>query len=421
MHGADGVHFDDGIVGEILLRLPAGSVLRCRAVCTAWRRVADSPELLAAHARRRPLEILQYARTEIWPDDGVRREAASGSGEDFDVHAVAVFSGARRLLARYPVAEKNPMHMSMPYSPLLASCDGLLLLGHGRGYEQRPYASYLVCNPATRQWTELPHLTAGFAAAGEQPGQDAPATLDLRESGFYRHAPSGEYRLLCHVTPSSGQAPYYCVLSAGADEPRRLATTIAHRAGNIYGDLMMPAVLGGRLHWLRHMEAGHTDSMVAFDTAAERFSRMPSPPVAWKTNSRLLVAYGSTLMAAEHGDMVFDLWALEGYTVTGGEAAEGDAMRWVLRHRVEVPWRAHWPTVVYGTEDGSGDVVLGSGYGVVAYNMRSGAARRVVIDDVRESKEERLLLSRRVFRESLVRHGFFDARPHPGLPLFHLF
>ncbi|KQK14757.2 hypothetical protein BRADI_1g18424v3 [Brachypodium distachyon] len=408
MRAADGEgevvhHLDEGVVGEILLRLPAASVLRCRAACTAWRRLADSPAFLAAHARRRPIEIPQYIRTEIWPD-GVRRRPLCGSGEDFDLDAVSVFSGAgdRRKLARFPVAEEDP------YCCPLASCDGLLLVGQGSGYQMQPY---LVCNPATRQWTELPRIAA--RAAGR---------LKVRESGFYRHAPSGEYRLLCHVMPSDEVAaqtpPYYCVLSAGADEPRRLAAA-ARATWRFFADLMTPAALGGRLHWLRHMEAGNTGSMVAFDTAAETFSRMPSLPVACKKNSRLLVADGGTLMAAELGDLAFDLWALEGYTMIGGEAAEaGGAMRWERRHRVEVPWYAERPTVVAGAEDGSGDVVLGSDYGVVVYNVRSGAVRRVVIDGV----SERLLLSRiGVLKESLVRHGFFDARPHPGLPLFRLF
>lgn len=182
---------------------------------------------------------------------------------------------------------------------------------------------------------------------------------------------------------------------------------------------MTPAALGGRLHWLQHMEAGLTESMVAFDTEAETFCRMPPPPVACKGHSRLLIADRDTLMAAELGDLAFNLWALEGYT--GGS---DEMTSWVLRHRVEVSWRAERPSVVSDVGDGSGDVVLGSSYGVVAYNVRSGAARRVVIDDEEEdvserSDDEKLLLSRSVLKESLVRHGFFGARPHPGLPLFN--
>ncbi|KAI4964496.1 hypothetical protein ZWY2020_005659 [Hordeum vulgare] len=37
------------IVWEILVRLPPKSLLRCRTVCRAWRRVTTSRDLLLAH------------------------------------------------------------------------------------------------------------------------------------------------------------------------------------------------------------------------------------------------------------------------------------------------------------------------------------------------------------------------------------
>uniref|UniRef100_A0A453ART1 Uncharacterized protein n=1 Tax=Aegilops tauschii subsp. strangulata TaxID=200361 RepID=A0A453ART1_AEGTS len=64
-----------------------------------------------------------------------------------------------------------------------------------------------------------------------------------------------------------------------------------------------------------------------------------------------------------------------------------------------------------------GRVVMGLNQGVVAYNLRSRTVRQVV--DADESGDDPLLLpSRYVFRESLVWHGFFEARRHPGLPSF---
>ena len=49
--------FDD-VVAEILFRLPAHAVLRCRVVCRRYRRLADDPSFLAASARHLPLELL---------------------------------------------------------------------------------------------------------------------------------------------------------------------------------------------------------------------------------------------------------------------------------------------------------------------------------------------------------------------------
>ncbi|XP_024319148.1 uncharacterized protein LOC112272479 [Brachypodium distachyon] len=45
----------DLLLWEILLRLPAAALLRCRAVCRSWRRLtSDNPGFLLAHHRRQP-------------------------------------------------------------------------------------------------------------------------------------------------------------------------------------------------------------------------------------------------------------------------------------------------------------------------------------------------------------------------------
>ncbi|XBI89348.1 hypothetical protein VPH35_027171 [Triticum aestivum] len=361
------VHLDEGLLAEILLRLPAKSVLRFRSVCK---------------------EVLLYTRTKVLRADG--RQAG------FDVELDAVAVSARRPVARFPASLDGGYNQ---YCSLLASCDGLLLLRQNR-------QQYLICNPATRQWSDLPRLSP--------------------DSGFYFHVPSGEYRLLCHISyGSTGRAPYYCVFSAGADEPRRLSVkatdieqTIIFMAADqatrarirSFKNLKPPAVLHGHLHWLEHMEAGLTDQMVAFDTAVETFRRMPPPPVTCKEHSQLLVADGS-LMASEPGHLFVDLWVLEGYG--GGADTEGT---WERRHRVEVPWPiVERPLLVAGGD--GGDVVLGHNPGVVAYSLSYRTVRQVVgVDASRDGT--RLLPSHHVFGESLVRHGFFDARPHPGLPSF---
>jgi hypothetical protein len=155
--------------------------------------------------------------------------------------------------------------------------------------------------------------------------------------------------------------------------------------------------------------------MVAFDTVAETFRRMPPPPVTCKEQANLLVADGS-LMASQLGRLFVDLWVLDGYT---GAAATGKDGRWERRHRVKVPWHAvPWQDddrLLLAAGGDGGDVILGTNRGVVAYNARSGTVRQVVGV---ASTDHTISPSRRLFRGSLVRHDFFEARPHPGLPLF---
>ena len=311
-------HLDEGLVAQILVHLPAKSVLRFRAVCKDWHRIAACPSFLAAHARRSPLEVLLYTTR--------RTTAASVDVQEMDaVDVSADRPSPRRHLARYPVKERH--YETRPYCSLEASCDGLLLLLNGGladGGEQ-----YLVCNPVTRQWTDLPRLRLSryVLAVGFQ----------QRGSGFYFHEPSGEYRLLCHLTFTVWRlATYYCIMSTGADEPRRLsvqATPIDNNAPDLlFNNLMTPAVLHGHLHWLKHMEGGIADEMVAFDTVAETFRRMLPPPVTCREHANLLVADGS-LMASELGHLFVDLWVLHGYACA---AATGEIGRASCRERVYV-------------------------------------------------------------------------------------
>ncbi|CAM0907319.1 unnamed protein product [Alopecurus aequalis] len=391
------VHLDEGLATEILVRLPARSVLSDSA--PSARTGSASPHVQPSTPSKRAV-----ARSRPYPTVYLELDALS---------VTAHRPAARRRLARY--VSKREIDFGREYSVMLSSCDGLLLL-RSSGADLSGVEQYLVCNPVTRQWSSLPRLSSDVAGANH------------RESGFYFHEPSGEYRLLCHVTfhvPQAVDWGYY-VLSTGANEPRRLKlgntqaapmwTTVNPIPSALrpafYDKLMTPAVLHGHLHWMQHMEGGSTNQMVAFDTVTETFRRMRPPPITPKdlVHSHLLVADGSLMVAELDHQYSVDLWVLKGYD---GCAAPG---RWERRHRVrvEVPCQSDNRLLVGIGGDG-GNVILGTLGGVVAYNVRSRTVRQVVRIDA--SRGDIIVYpSRVVFRESLVRHGFFDARPHHGLP-----
>ncbi|KAI5008728.1 hypothetical protein ZWY2020_009776 [Hordeum vulgare] len=236
------------------------------AVCARWLRIIDSPAFLAAHACHRPLELLLYTRTKL----------PGGLQAAFDIELDAVTVSARRPVARYPSSLVGGRNQ---YCSLLASCDGLLLLRNNSSW-QKNRQRYLICNPATRRWSDLPPA---------QPGRRSGTAVRRRRAVGLRLLPRALRRV---PAPVPHRARVYrpgailCVFSAGADEPRRLsvqATYIAEQpviafdqagldlAGNrCFLHLMTPAVLHGHLHWLEHMEARLTDQMVAFDTVSRR-------------------------------------------------------------------------------------------------------------------------------------------------------
>ncbi|KAK1678065.1 hypothetical protein QYE76_038913 [Lolium multiflorum] len=68
------VNLDEGLATEILVRLPARSVLRYRAICKDWLRITACQSFLRAHARRRPLGVLFYTRRTV-----VQRQELDGA------------------------------------------------------------------------------------------------------------------------------------------------------------------------------------------------------------------------------------------------------------------------------------------------------------------------------------------------------
>ncbi|TVU03355.1 hypothetical protein EJB05_51117, partial [Eragrostis curvula] len=390
------VHLPEELVTEILVRLPGKSVLRFRAVSRAWRRITTDPAFLAAHARHRPLEIL-LCTTVRRPRDPPRGYGRQDTVLD-TIPVSADHQADRQRLIRYPYYTKFKLPNGLNESCLLlASCEGVLLLRVGRGI-------YLICNPVTRQWAELPRPPAN--------------RLNVLEYGFYYHQQSGEFRLLCRCFLIRMAHVDY-ILSTGATEPRALSMTVAmdeptatliDLPSSCYG--LVPVTLHGRLHWLRPVPSCSRDRMVVFDTESETFHHMTPPPTP-KALVKIFTMDG-LLVAADFADMWIDLWFLADYGTNG---------RWERRHQVATPpinaqLRAARPAsclygmniVMAGTDDGEDIILRGTEGLLVVHNVKTKSSR--VIDPGSKAVEASL---RRVFRESLVQHEGFNLWSSDGL------
>ncbi|CAL5016303.1 unnamed protein product [Urochloa decumbens] len=404
----------EDIHAEILARLPAKSVLRFRSVCRAWRRLTTDPYFLAAHARLRPAEVVLYR----YLDSAQCENRPAGYAVDvaLDALPVSVDRAGRRRLVRYPkyyvTDPREPWRYSMPqHCLLLASCDGVLL------FATKGADSYLLCNPITRHWAALPKITD--AAAGAAGG------VRVSEYAFYFHEPSGEHRLLCGRRKPAGAdhaQTSWCVLSTGAAGPRRVDAQAAAddpRVPDLRHTGATPVPLHGRLHWPPRRDAlrRETLEMVAFDTAAETFHAMAGPRVAAVALMKLFAMDGM-LVAANFGDgdgqaRHVDLWFLTEYGATDG--------RWERRHRVATPWGFGVCSVglmaTAAASDDRGNVMLGTHHGLCVYNVRTKTV--TVVKDV-ATRSNDVLMSRHVFRESLVQHqGYRQTRSFADLPLIH--
>ncbi|WVZ67408.1 hypothetical protein U9M48_016484 [Paspalum notatum var. saurae] len=158
----------EDIVVDILSRLPVASLCRCKCVCRRWRHLIVHPE-----HRRRLVQTLSGFFSHLSLDDDAAavypppwRFTASSALEP--PHAVAVDTAFSFLPSSYLSNDTE----------LLDSCNGLLLLRCCRASSSSwsrhlVLASYVyvVCNPATEQWVELPaprHAPGAFGLRSDR-------------------------------------------------------------------------------------------------------------------------------------------------------------------------------------------------------------------------------------------------------------
>ncbi|TVT98600.1 hypothetical protein EJB05_56097, partial [Eragrostis curvula] len=362
-----GVHLPDDTIAEILGRLSDTSVLRSGAVCKAWRRVTTDPHFLAARSRRNPASILLYTL----------RHPDAGRSLDLVLEALPVScdEAGRRRLVQYPRSSAaKPSGCNF-----LASCDGVLLLSKKEGFYYYSPKRYLLCNPVTRQWAELPRLPNGYSS-------------DNTEYAFYFHKPSGEFRLLCRHADR-----IWFIVSTGTDDakPRRVnldaeAAALASSVPSLKDTVTTPVALHGNLHW-----PPQGGSMVAFNTESETFHRMPGPRTTPARNNKAkLFQLNGMLVAADFGEVTerkyVDLFFLKDYV----------AGMWERRHRVAVPWqpgRSLMTTAAAG-DDEQNIVILGDGHALVVYDVRRKTVR--AIDTSMDTNN--VIVTRHVFKGSLI-------------------
>uniref|UniRef100_A0ACD5XG77 Uncharacterized protein n=1 Tax=Avena sativa TaxID=4498 RepID=A0ACD5XG77_AVESA len=273
------------IVWEILVRLPPKSLLRCRAVCPAWRRATSTRDFLLAHHARQPSLPL------------LRGYHLSGDGVSLDVIPFDHRAGLAAVDQLQSVAR-----LGYSYFGLEASCDGLLVL-NGR-YRNLGYS---ICNLATRQHARLEEL-------------DHFALL-----GMYPHGPTGEYRLLLGKSLSYRTlAPdvFYIFTLGSGQLPRRISCS--NVGGMSYESSSI--LCHGSLHWLLEQHEGASNMIKVFNTTTESFRQMRAPAVLGRT--KLFEIDGMLGVSSFNAAAAtIDIWMTQ--------TDESEA--WAFKYRVELP------------------------------------------------------------------------------------
>ncbi|KAK1650709.1 hypothetical protein QYE76_068514 [Lolium multiflorum] len=377
-----GCDLPEEMISEILIRLPPKYLLRCGAVCKAWRRLATDRTLLHNHHLRQPAQPLITLFHE-------RSDALGFSTNCLEAVDLAADT-RRRVLARFADGERRwDLHRN--YNAFYAlgvhgSCDGLVLLSFESSNASN--TTFFVCNPATRQGTLLPLP------------RDVPGI-----AGFYAHAASREYRVLYlyRRRDNDGHESECFILTLGSHQPRSIQRRASSAA--VFGEVERvlhgvcswpPVLLHGSLHWppTRQQQGG---ILLVFHTDAESFSSIPPPAAAGACeHARLFEMDGKLAMFCWHQNTsTSDLWLMDDY----------EAAVWIRKHQIELstmPRRPSqgflWdPPFVYR----GGDMLIEGGWRFVLHYDNKGQLQGSFGCDV-----FRLQLTPYLLKESLVLHDF---------------
>ncbi|CAM0884876.1 unnamed protein product [Alopecurus aequalis] len=347
---------DEIAIWEILVRLPPQPLLRCRAVCRAWRRRTSTPAFLLAHHRRQPsLPLLSGYNVS---GDGISLEVIP-----FDHRAAAVDQ-------LQPVAR-------LGYTfALKASCDGLLVIG-----SRYLNLGYSICNPATRQYALLDQL-------------DRFALL-----GMYRHNSTGEYRLLLEKSSScrshGDQDGSYVFTLGSGQPPRRIrcpdaAEYILQESSSV--------LVHGNLHWHTERHERASNMIKVFNTTTESFWQMRAPAVPGKA---YLFEMDGTLGVSSFNDAVttIDIWMMQDY----------ESKAWAFKYQVELPVADL--TVQFGNFHGRWSVVSSLDGDVLVLLEFSHGLLQIDMDGKLVTSFHRVLqcTDQPRLKQTLVPHAFFPA------------
>ncbi|KAK3156577.1 hypothetical protein QOZ80_2AG0109050 [Eleusine coracana subsp. coracana] len=356
---------EDLLVGEILVRLPAKDLLRCRAVCSSWRRLTSGADFLLAHHRRQPSLPLVSFRGQT--NSGDRKKVADADVDAFDLWR----SPAEHLhLLRF-----NDYNYQRSYR-VCACCDGLLVVSLSRD------RFFYICNPTTRQWITMPNLTVGRGSI----------------FGLYPRGSSGEYRILYRDRKEDNDSTLCHVLTMGSSMASRGIGS--YQASGLQSVTEGPSVLlHGCLHWV-HREGG---KVLVFDTDGESFRWMSAPTVDSNWAQSDLVQVDGTLGMSRINDsrIMMKIWMLQ----------NRDEEVWLMKHQIKLPV-GDMRSIVF-THDLYG-MVLSENGDVLVFCPRSS---HLFHCDCKGKLLQKFQWNgvfscptRHWFKESLVQHAFFQKK-----------
>ncbi|VFQ65177.1 unnamed protein product [Cuscuta campestris] len=305
------VPLPDDILIDVLSRLPARAILRCRAVCRRWRSLTSSVHFVTLQAQRAPCVVLVQG----WNS---RRHQKKSPFYIYD----EISNELRRIPFKVGTTYYGELRL-----PFLYGAFGPLL--HLKGSTLRPSTKFLldrdtcerdlVVNLITRKEQFVPKLLDGDKNNGV-----------LLLGSLYFHKPTYEYKCICKRYLRHDKCYQYYSYSLAS----RTLKEIAYRSRFTTSETSnnYPVAFKNALHLTSYFCTGTASTtsdhscwhtVLVFDMDSEKFHTLPHPEfdspcldqLSYNDFMRLFVHDGHLALCHVH-DLtrgLFDIWMLEDY------------------------------------------------------------------------------------------------------------
>ncbi|KAL3624753.1 hypothetical protein CASFOL_031421 [Castilleja foliolosa] len=299
-------HFDSATVPldicrEILILLPAKSLIRLRAVCKDWCSVIDDPLFVKAHTDK------QLSSKTI-----IIRNSSDHPLYSFDLDDLNFANGLQKITAS-PL-DYTPSGLSLLKAFPVSMCNGLILV-RGKSWE--------IWNPLTHERLKLPRIKCNPNPEKEGIGLGYDYTSDdYKVVVIHRHRlhrrSHGRENIACHTH----------VYSLKSDSWRNVGSCPFYDFSVWFRGPHGPGVyLHGALHWTVFREPYRMNMIIAFDLGSEKYRQMPLPPLEERayvvTQKRYLSVLDGCLVLNDysHSDSrddereLYAVWVMKDYGV----------------------------------------------------------------------------------------------------------
>ncbi|XP_055828356.1 F-box/kelch-repeat protein At3g06240-like [Solanum dulcamara] len=297
------IHYQEGMIMDILIRLPVRSLLRFKCVSKLWKTLISESYFKMKH--------LSHANNDLNSQKLLVREQFSSGIYNFFSYSLSTNQLVRD-------AQNRPSNCS-PFADayIYSSCDGLVLLGLVHSFRNQ----LLLWNHSTRESMELILPHSGFR-------------LEDTTFGFGYDANSNDYKIV-KVNKGGVLLPSIEILTLKSRSWRSICnfpTIVCPKTGSqmeihpyLYnGCVMSPVVfVHGAFHWLGR---SHNYSVVSFSTSNEVYRDIPLLERMYRFDHKQSTNYGISVFGGMlcfysthnyHRDqpVTFQLWGMKDYGV----------------------------------------------------------------------------------------------------------